>query len=112
MANEKTHDSRMVKAKKPVASKRPGIKTKGSNSFAKFLSDHSVTYDDAAEAIATTKSGVCVWATGQLRPRYEMRLAIERWTSGSVKAIDWMTDEERRVIARIKPWVAPREKRS
>jgi len=87
--------------------------TKGALLLRKHMDAHRITYAEAAEALGVTRSGVHQWVHGDVRPRIELRIALEKWTDGDIKAGDWMTIEERRNIARVSSSSTPmKEKKS
>ena len=76
----------------------------GQDRLRAFLDKHGITLAQAAEAVASTKASLSLWALGGMRPRHEWRLAIERWTRGAVPAASWLTADERRMVAGVKPY--------
>ena len=73
-------------------------------SLATFLEENHVSQTDAAEALGVTKAVLGPWLDGRTRPRAELRLLIERWTKRAVRALDWLTEEEKQAIARVIPY--------
>ena len=86
----------MADAKKP---------TKAARAFDAFLCGDNptkakITIDAAGTALGVTDPTIIAWRRGDAKPNPILRGAIERWTSGRVKAEDWADAEERAAIRR------------
>jgi len=85
-----------------MAEKTP---TAGARLFAAFLAGQNptknkITIDAARRALGVSDPTILAWRDGGAKPSRTLRDAIERWTSGAVKAADWSDDEERKAIER------------
>lgn len=92
-------------------------RTAGGDKFSAFLGGANptgarITIDTARRALGVSDPTILAWRDGEAKPSPILRDAIERWTSGAVKAADWVDDEERKAIERaasVEPVVAPVE---
>lgn len=69
-----------------------------------FLRREGIQNVQAAKALGVSKSLVGGWLNGSFVPGALFRLKIERWTDGAVRARAWLTAEERRELAALKPY--------
>jgi transcriptional regulator with XRE-family HTH domain len=56
-----------------------------------------------AELLGMSQPSVSEWLAGKSRPDHPMRLALSNLTAGAVQPEDWLTREESRKVARVKP---------
>lgn len=93
----------MLASHRPMAdAKKP---TKAARAFDAFLSGDNptkakITLDTACTVLGVTDPTIIAWRRGDAKPSAILRGAIERWTSGRVKAEDWADAEERAAIRR------------
>ena len=81
-------------------------KTKGATLLGRFLKTNSITLREAAAALGVSQTAIIYWTRGEQRPRLDMRLAIERWTSDVVPSGAWLRRGEVLPACEIVPWVA------
>jgi len=71
-----------------------------------FLETRGVSQSAAARALGVTSVAVHQWVHGRARPRPDLRVAIERWTRGFLRADEWQTAREKdraRFALRVAP---------
>ena len=76
---------------------------RGATLLAHWLDHHGITFEQAATALATTRGCISLWCSGHMRPRAEVRLAIERYTSHAVPALSWLSKNEAAYIRSVSP---------
>lgn len=57
-----------------------------------YLREHGLTHADFAARIGATQAAVTRYANGARKPSLDKIIAIERVTSGSVRAIDFISE--------------------
>lgn len=75
----------------------------GRDRLEQFLHQEGIQQIQLARSLGVSKSLVSQWLAGSLAPGTFFRLKLERWTGGAVRARDWLTAEERRELAALKP---------
>ncbi len=77
-------------------------------------SDATLTDQRVAGILGVSPAALSSWLNRRVVPKWSYRRAIERWTSGVVRALDWETPDERAELLRIIPASMPggREARS
>ncbi len=78
------------------------MKTRALPKLQAWLKIDGNTQAKLAVAASADPGLVSRWAAGMLRPGLSYREAIEVVTGGAVPAIDWLTDAERKRIAKAK----------
>lgn len=78
--------------------------TKATEALNAFMERYGLTGSAVALALGVTKGIVSQWRAGNSRPGHEMRLAIQRWSRGTIRALDWLTDDEQTMIAAVIPF--------
>ena len=72
-----------------------------------FLESRGIKRAEFAHAMGVVPSAVNFWFDGN-RPAALVRHKIELWTSGIIPASAWFTEKERKEIARVVPYDAPK----
>lgn len=70
---------------------------------------HRLTLRAVASDLGVTPTAVHRWTKGLGRPGPEMRLALDRYTSGAVPASVWLRGDEVSVTERVRPFVPASE---
>lgn len=79
------------------------MQSTGARLLRELLQTRGLTQSDAARAIGVSAPTIHDWVTSAKRPRAAHREAIEVWTAGAVPASAWETEEERALLARVRP---------
>jgi transcriptional regulator with XRE-family HTH domain len=88
----------------PWSGRPKASKTNGPRKFRSFLKKNDITYAAAAEALGVSRPTIHDYVHGLKRPHTDRRNAIEVWTKGAVRAVDWMLTSERKAAASVRPF--------
>jgi DNA-binding XRE family transcriptional regulator len=74
--------------------------------LAAFIERMGLSKADVARELGVTYFAVYSWLESEHPrvPSWPLRFAIERWTEGEIKALDWKTAEEREIWERVIPF--------
>lgn len=81
----------------------------GASRLQAFLKAHGLSQVAAAGDLGVSGPTVHDWVTGAKRPKGHHREAIAVWTHGQVPAESWLRDDERAVMAGVKPFAGADE---
>lgn len=77
----------------------------GATRLQAFLKTHGISQVAAGSALGVSGPTVHDWVTGAKRPKGHHREAISVWTGGEVAADSWLREDERALMAGVKPFV-------
>jgi hypothetical protein len=80
--------------------------SKAAQDLRRFVDETGLTLRAAAEQLDATHPALLAWLKAMSKPDGYHRLLIEIWTGGKVAAAAWLTERERAVLKRSKPWAA------
>jgi len=61
----------------------------------KFIVENGLSYHEVGKLLRVSKTAVSYWVTGKRVPTPPVRLQLEAFTRGRIKAADWETGKER-----------------
>lgn len=106
-------DVRVYRQEKPLARREGSVYLTESmasqrvvSTFGRWISERKLTNTLVARELGVSKALVGDWLAGNLTPGAFLRLKIERWTGGAIKAVDWLSEEERAALKALKPFKA------
>lgn len=85
------------------------ILTPAATLFAEHIRTRGITKVQAAKELGISGASVTYLTRGDMRPKNQLAIRIERWSGGAVPAAEWADDEDRAKLAAVEAPPTPPE---